>query len=1026
MPVSDYARNLWNKTLDQQNQRLVEDVSEYDPRYDPNLGKSTMSIQQEPIREETDKEVGGNTFLGRVFDVLQRGEYASANIAMDYILARDFDVNAAVEGFKGERKATYDEVVDIAFEDWGNWKKKSLAFALSIFADPTTYIPAGVVSKPLKKGGQLVSKTKLAQKMGKSRFAKMFKPDAGLPKEYYELKYYAKTKLGADHKAILDDVAYLGRNLYEDDRIMLSYFREHPQEVHRMSPKLRMKLSEIGDRFDGLVDDAVDSGIIDTDMAKQWRAKETPYMYHYYPEQRKQIASGEIPPGFFEKMRKPSFLKGRVFDTIEDAKRVSDEFADIAVSRNLDEAVAKIEQYGMQDAFESNLVMRNLDNVKSYAKSKAAFYKPGEDILQSLGMRSMEQASYKARTKFVDDTLNLFGERIKPGTKIVPEGYGVYLPKGNLRFYVKDVLDPKFATDLRQVGNKLKNLSIKTEKTVKTKTTTETSLKQGAALAESGPLAKLEEIVKESLTNRGITDGEAEAYIGRLKASGGEASDEIIKEVKQRQETIKTILDSKDLEGDLFDLSKLTEAQARSMVGVTSRVPTYALPVEIAQDMNRGMQTFYPNNPLYKMLRKTTNAWKMMATTIRLPFHLRNMYSNWWQAYLSGINPGKLPKLLLESGSIQSGFTKQIKVGKEIYSHDEFMKLAEEMGVMGKGWMGADIAKSEFRELESIITKGRLRHANPFKLGGNFGRFIENNSRVSVFLDQLRKGKSPKEASKSVRKYLFDYSELTDFEKRTMQMIFPFYTWSRKNIPLQLENLIAQPRKYQVYAKGMRVLSEHETRKEKKYRPAYFEEMLYVKSPFKTPRGKPEYWSIDLPPQEFNRMTSLRHWISSLNPWMLLAEIKFNFRTFPELSALQSQPLEKTRAPFWVAYLPDKFKKIMKDAKVIDTIISPSSGKKILGMDKKWVHVLQKALPFMNELNRINAQPIHVEDESPELKWKSYRSGVSRSSIPLKAAKIRRGYKTRGEESRYRKFVRQHGRKPTKKEKEKLGFEIIK
>ena len=928
MPVSDYARNLWNKTLEEQNKKIARSVTEYGPRYDPQLGKSTMALRQESVREETDKEVGGNTLLGKIFDVLQRGEYASANIAMDYILARDFDINAAIEGLKGERKATYDEVVDIVFPDWGNWKKKSLAFGLSIFADPTTYIPGGAISKLLKKGGQIVAETKLAQKMGKTRLAKMFKPNAGLPKEYYEMKYYAKTKLGAEQKAILDDIEYLSRNIYEDDRIMLSYFREHPQEVHRMSPKLRMKLSEIGDRFDGLVDDALEKGIIDEDTARKWMDKETPYMYHYYPEQRSKIAKGEIPPGFFEKMKKPTFLKHRVFDTIDDAKRVSDEFADIAASRNLDEAIAKIEQYGMQDAFESNLVMRNFDNVKSYAKAKADFYRPGEDILQSLGMRSIEQASYAARTKFVDDTLSLFGERVKAGTKIVPEGYGLYLPKGNLRFFAKDVI------------------------------------------TEESFYKKLDEF------------------------------------------------------GDLIPADELMET-LQKYPSITKKVQTYALPNEIAQDLNRGMQTFYPNNPLYKLLRKTTNAWKMMATTVRLPFHLRNMYSNWWQAYISGINPAKLPDLLLESGLLQGGFKKQIKIGKQVYTRDEFRKMTEELGVLGKGWMGADIAKSEFKELESIIKYGRLRHLNPFKLGRNFGTFIENNSRISVFIDQLRKGKTPVEASRSVRKYLFDYGELTDFEKRTMQMIFPFYTWSRKNIPLQLENLITQPRKYQIYAKGMRVLSEHETKTEKKYRPDYFDEMLYVKTPFKTSKGKPEYWSIDLPPQEFNRMASERHFLSSLNPWLLLAELKLNFRTFPEIGQIQSQPLQKTRAPFWVAYLPDKFKKVMKDAMIIDTVIDPSSGKKILGMDKKWVHGLQKALPFLNELNRIHAQPIHIEDESPELKWKSYRSGVSRSYIPARTSRIRYGWKAIGEKEKYRRFVRQHGRKPTKKEKEKLGIEIM-
>ena len=44
----------------------------------------------------------------------------------------------------------------------------------------------------------------------------------------------------------------------------------------------------------------------------------------------------------------------------------------------------------------------------------------------------------------------------------------------------------------------------------------------------------------------------------------------------------------------------------------------------------------------------------------------------------------------------------------------------------------------------------------------------------------------------SVKKYLFDYTDLTDFEKNVLKRLMPFYTWTRKNIPLQLEALYKQ------------------------------------------------------------------------------------------------------------------------------------------------------------------------------------------------------------------------------------------
>jgi hypothetical protein len=45
----------------------------------------------------------------------------------------------------------------------------------------------------------------------------------------------------------------------------------------------------------------------------------------------------------------------------------------------------------------------------------------------------------------------------------------------------------------------------------------------------------------------------------------------------------------------------------------------------------------------------------------------------------------------------------------------------------------------------------------------------------------------------SVKKFLFDYTELTAAEHNVMKRVFPFYSWSRKNIPLQLEMMVKRP-----------------------------------------------------------------------------------------------------------------------------------------------------------------------------------------------------------------------------------------
>lgn len=89
-----------------------------------------------------------------------------------------------------------------------------------------------------------------------------------------------------------------------------------------------------------------------------------------------------------------------------------------------------------------------------------------------------------------------------------------------------------------------------------------------------------------------------------------------------------------------------------------------------------------------------------------------------------------------------------------------------------------------------------------FKMGGKYTdimrkatRGVDNYSRLVGALDRLSKGDTIELAVESTKKYLFDYFDLTIFEKRWMKRVVPFYTWMRKNIPLQVKTLMEKPGK---------------------------------------------------------------------------------------------------------------------------------------------------------------------------------------------------------------------------------------
>jgi hypothetical protein len=82
------------------------------------------------------------------------------------------------------------------------------------------------------------------------------------------------------------------------------------------------------------------------------------------------------------------------------------------------------------------------------------------------------------------------------------------------------------------------------------------------------------------------------------------------------------------------------------------------------------------------------------------------------------------------------------------------------------------------------------------------GYAVENNTRLAHFLAKKAEGLSDTEAADSVLKYLFDYQDLTDFERAVPRRAMLFYTFFRKNLPLMLEQSFRNPRFMLLYGRA--------------------------------------------------------------------------------------------------------------------------------------------------------------------------------------------------------------------------------
>jgi hypothetical protein len=227
-------------------------------------------------------------------------------------------------------------------------------------------------------------------------------------------------------------------------------------------------------------------------------------------------------------------------------------------------------------------------------------------------------------------------------------------------------------------------------------------------------------------------------------------------------------------------------------------IPGLKFEPAVANQLSRSYKAITNQDEINKFLKVydgAQNWWKMWSLGVRPAYHTKNTIGNLWNSYLGGLTT---PKPYADAAAFQIKIAKNNLKGEIAgYPTKELYDAMMTRGVFGQGQYGGDIA----RRLEDQLQGGNknpftLSTSNPILQGGfKLGQTIEDNARIALFIDQLNKGANFDKAASHVRKYLFDYGDVSPFERDVLKRAMPFYTWSRKNIPLQLEALATQPDK---------------------------------------------------------------------------------------------------------------------------------------------------------------------------------------------------------------------------------------
>jgi hypothetical protein len=220
--------------------------------------------------------------------------------------------------------------------------------------------------------------------------------------------------------------------------------------------------------------------------------------------------------------------------------------------------------------------------------------------------------------------------------------------------------------------------------------------------------------------------------------------------------------------------------------------------------------------------RKLMANWKIGVTSVNPGYRIRNTMSDLWNMYIAGVPTPMIAHYGAKAASLQRTVHEaglKLAAGDTNLSKREINALNKFNDMYNHGILSG-LFQGDIQQVGEMMRSGRRArdyiNKNPLSAGRAYvkatqdmNRHAENWGRITHYLyrhDYQKLGAA--KSAEWVKKAHFDYEELTPFEQQKLKLVFPFYTWTRKNIPYQLMQMVSRPGKYATLPKIIRTSNE--------------------------------------------------------------------------------------------------------------------------------------------------------------------------------------------------------------------------